>query len=90
MEIIYTVADYLDSANKSLKYWNSQLKKLNSNTLEYDGSIPNDSYNALIKSKVKLFTEIVEWLNSLDKDEVMGDAVGLTKLGAEYYKKVNA
>lgn len=90
MKTVYTVADYLDSTNRSLKYWNNQLEKLNNNTLEYDGTIPNDSYNALIKSKVKLFTEIVEWLNTFNKDEVMGDAVGLTKLGAEYYKKVNA
>ena len=90
MKTIYTVADYLDSANRSLKYWNNQLEKLNNNKLEYDGTIPNDSYNALIKSKVKLFTEVVGWLNTFNKDEVMGDTVGLTKLGAEYYKKVNA
>ena len=86
----YTVADYLESANRSLKYWQGQLEKLNNNTLEYDGTIPDSSYNALIQSKVKLFTSVVEWLNGLNKDEVMGDDVGLTKLGYEYYKRVNA
>ena len=87
---VYTVADYLESANRSLKYWKGQLEKLNNNTLEYDGTIPNTSYNALIKSKVKLFESVVAWLENLDKDEVMGDSIGLTKLGYEYYKKVNA
>lgn len=90
MNTTYTAADYLQSANRSLKYWKGQLEKLNNNTLEYDGTIPSDSYNALIKSKVKLFESVVVWLESLDKDEVMGDNVGLTKLGYEYYKKVNA
>lgn len=86
---VYTVADYLQSANGSLKYWKSQLEKLNNNTLEYDGTLPKQSYNALIESKVKLFESVVEWLNTFDKDEVMGDNVGLTKIGAEYYKRVN-
>lgn len=90
MNTIYTAADYLASANRTLKYWNGQLEKLNNNTLEYDGTIPNDGYNALIKSKVKLYTNVVAWLENLDKAEVMGDTVGLTKLGYEYYKKVNA
>ena len=90
MKTIYTVADYLESANRSLKYWNGQLEKLNNNTLEYDGTIPNASYNALIQSKVKLFQDVVAWLENLDNKEVMGDNVGLTKLGYEYYKRVNA
>lgn len=90
MNTIYTVADYLQSANTSLKYWKGQLEKLNNNTLEYDGTIPNDSYNALIKSKVKLYENVVAWLENLDRKEVMGDSVGLTKLGYEYYKRVNA
>ena len=90
MNTIYTVADYLQSANRSLKYWNGQLEKLNNNTLEYDGTIPNTSYNALIQSKVKLYKDVVAWLENLDKKEVMGDTVGLTKLGYEYYKRVNA
>lgn len=90
MNTIYTVADYLASANRTLKHWNEQLEKLNNGTLKYDGSIPNSSYDALIKSKVKLYTSVVAWLENLNKDEVMGDTVGLTKLGAEYYKKVNA
>lgn len=90
MNTIFTVADYLESANRSLKYWNGQLEKLNNGTLKYDGSIPNSSYNALIRNKVKLYTSVVDWLENLDKDEVMGDSVGLTKIGAEYYKKVNA
>ena len=90
MNTIYTVADYLESANRSLKYWESQLEKLNSNTLEYDGTIPDSSYNALIQSKAKLYKDVVAWLENLDKKEVMGDNVGLTKLGAEYYKRVNA
>ena len=90
MNTIYTVANYLQSANSSLKYWEGQLEKLNNNTLEYDGTIPNASYNALIQNKVKLFKDVVAWLENLDKDEVMGDSVGLTKLGYEYYKKVNA
>ena len=66
------------------------MEKLNNNTLEYDGTIPNTSYDALIQSKVKLYTNIVAWLENLDKKEVMGDSVGLTKLGAEYYKRVNS
>lgn len=90
MNTIYTVADYLQSANRSLKYWNEQLEKLNNNTLEYDGTIPDSSYNALIHSKVKLYNNVVAWLENLDKSEVMGDNVGLTKLGYEYYKRVNA
>lgn len=90
MNTIYTVADYLTSANRTLKYWKDQLEKLNNNTLKYDGSIPNSSYDALIKSKVKLYTSVVAWLENLNKDEVMGDTRGLTKLGAEYYKKVNS
>ena len=90
MNTIYTAKDYLESANRSLKYWKGQLEKLNNNTLEYDGTIPNASYNALIESKVKLFEGVVAWLENLDKDEVMGDNVGLTKLGYEYYRKVNA
>lgn len=90
MENIFTVSDYLQSANRSLKYWNKQLEKLNNNTLTYDGTIPNSVYNALIKSKVKLFSDIVSWLESLNKDEIMGDNTGLTKLGYEYYKRVNA
>lgn len=90
MSTIYTATDYLQSANTSLNYWKGQLEKLNNNTLEYDGTISNDSYNALIHSKVKLFTSVVEWLESLDKNEVMGDSIGLTKLGYEYYKRVNA
>lgn len=87
---VYTVEDYLQSANRSLKYWKGQLEKLNNNTLEYDGTMPDTSYDALIKSKVKLFKSVVAWLENLDKEEVMGDSVGLTKLGYEYYKKVNA
>lgn len=87
---VYTAEDYLKSANGTLKYWKGQLEKLNNNTLEYDGTIPKTSYNALIKSKVKLYADVVAWLENLDKDEVMGDNVGLTKLGYEYYKKVNA
>ena len=87
---VYTVADYLESTNRSLKYWQGQLEKLNNNTLEYDGTIPDSSYNALIQSKVKLFKNVVAWLENLDKSEVMGDNVGLTKLGYEYYKRVNA
>lgn len=90
MNTIYTAENYLESANRSLKYWQGQLGKLNNNTLEYDGTIPNISYNALIHSKVKLYTSVVAWLESLDKEEVMGDNVGLTKLGYEYYKRVNA
>lgn len=90
MTTIYTAADYLASVNRTLKYWEGQLEKLNNDTLEYDGTIPNESYNALIKSKVNLYTNVVVWLENLDKTEVMGDAVGLTKLGAEYYRKVNA
>lgn len=89
MNTIFTVADYLQSAERTLKYWNSQLEKLNNGTLEYDGTIPNSSYNALIKSKVKLYASVVDWLENLDKDEVMGDNIGLTKIGAEYYKRVN-
>ena len=90
MDTIYTVETYLQSAKGSLKYWEGQLEKLNNNTLEYDGTIPNTSYNALIKSKVKLYTDVVAWLENLDKQEVMGDNIGLTKLGAEYYERVNA
>lgn len=90
MNTIYTVADYLKSANGQLKYWNGQLEKLNNGTLKYDGTVPNSCYDALIKSKVKLYTNVVDWLNTFDKDEVMGDNVGLTKIGAEYYKRVNA
>lgn len=86
---VYIVADYLQSAEKSLEYWNNQLEKLNNNTLQYDGTILESSYNALIKSKVKLFKDVVEWLESLNKEEVMGDDMGLTKLGYEYYKRVN-
>ena len=89
MNTIYTAEDYLQSANRSLKYWQGQLEKLNNNTLKYDGTIPNTSYNALIHSKVKLYTNVVAWLESLDKKEVMGDNIGLTKLGYEYYKRVN-
>lgn len=87
---IYTVADFLDSAKRSLKYWNGQMEKLNNGTLKYDGTLPKQAYNELIKSKVKLYTDIIAWLDSLEKNEVMGDDVGLTKLGAEYYKRVNA
>lgn len=90
MNTIYTVADYLKSANGTLKYWNGQLEKLNNGTLEYDGTIPNASYDALIQSKVKLYKSVIDWLNTFDKDEVVGDSVGLTKLGYEYYKRVNA
>lgn len=90
METVYTVKDYLQSAKRTLKYWESQMEKMNNNTLEYDGTIQNSSYDALIKSKVKLYTDIVAWLENLNKDEVMGDSIGLTKLGAEYYKRVNA
>lgn len=90
MNTIYTVADYLQSAKRTQKYWEGQLEKLNNNTLEYDGTIPKTSYDALIQSKVKLYTNVVAWLENLDKKEVMGDSVGLTKLGAEYYKRVNA
>lgn len=90
MSTVYTVADYLQSAERTLKYWNGQLEKLNNGTLEYDGTIPNSCYDALIQSKVKLYTSVVDWLNTFDKDEVMGDNVGLTKIGAEYYKRVNA
>ena len=85
----HTVADYLYSANNSLKYWSKKSEELNNNTLKYDGTIPNDCYNALIEKKVKLFTSIVNWLNTFDKDEVVSDSVGLTKIGAEYYKRVN-
>ena len=88
-ETIYTVADYLDSAKRNLNHWKKELEKLNNNTLKYDGSIPNSCYDALIHSKVKLYTSVVDWLNTFDKDEVMGDSVGLTKIGAEYYKRVN-
>ena len=87
---VYTVTDYLKSANGSLEYWKGQLEKLNNNTLEYDGTIQNTSYDALIQNKVKLFESVVAWLENLDKKEVMGDSVGLTKLGYEYYKRVNA
>lgn len=87
---IYTVADYLQSANGQLKYWEKEMEKLNNGTLQYDGSIPNSCYNALIKKKVKLYTSVVDWLNTFDKNEVVGDNIGLTKLGAEYYKRVNA
>lgn len=90
MNTIYTVGDYLQSAKGTLKYWEGQLEKLNNNTLEYDGTIPNTAYNALIQSKVKLYINVVAWLENLDKKEVMGDSVGLTKLGYEYYKRVNA
>lgn len=89
MKAVYTVADYLQSANGSLKYWNGQKEKMNNNALEYDGTIPNSCYNALIESKVKLFTSVVEWLENLDQNEVVADNVGLTKIGAEYYKRVN-
>ena len=90
MTNVFTVADYLESANGTLRYWNEQLEKLNNGTLEYDGTIPNSCYNTLIQSKVKLYTSVVEWLDGLNKDEIMGSDVGLTKLGAEYYKRVNA
>ena len=90
MNTAYTVADYLESANGTLRYWNEQLEKLNNGTLEYDGTIPNSCYNALVQSKVKLYTSVVEWLDGLNKNEIMGNDVGLTKLGAEYYKRVNA
>ena len=90
MSTIYTVADYLQSASGTLKYWECKLEKLNNNTLEYDGTIPNTSYDALIQSKVKLYKDVVAWLENLDKKEVMGDNVGLTKLGYEYYKRVNS
>ena len=73
---VYTVANYLESVNRSLKYWNEQLEKLNNNTLQYDGTIPNSAYNALIKSKVKLYTDVVTWLENFNKDEVMGDDRG--------------
>lgn len=89
MKTVYTVAHYLESAERTLKYWNGQLEKLNNNTLEYDGTIPNSSYDALIKNKVKLFKDVVNWLENFDKNEVMGDDVGLTKIGYEYYKRVN-
>ena len=88
-ETVYTVADYLQSANRSLNYWNNQLEKLNNNTLEYDGTIPDTSHNTLIQSKAKLYKDVVDWLENLNQDEVMGDNVGLTKLGYEYYKRVN-
>lgn len=87
---VYTATDYLQSTKGTLKYWKGQLEKLNNNTLEYDGTIPDTSYNALIENKVKLYTDVVAWLENLDKKEVMGDDVGLTKLGYEYYKRVNA
>lgn len=89
METIYTVADYLQSAKSSLNYWKKQTEKLENNTLSYDGTMPKTAYNILIKNKVELYTNIVQWLESLDQKEVMGDNIGLTKLGAEYYKRVN-
>lgn len=87
---VYTVADYLNSAKTSLKYWEKEMEKLNNGTLEYDESLPKSCYDALIHKKVKVFTSVVEWLNTFDKDEEMGDGIGLTKIGAEYYKRVNA
>ena len=34
MNTTYTAKDYLESANKSLKYWKGQLEKLNNNQNE--------------------------------------------------------
>ena len=89
MKTVYTALDYLENTKRDLEYWENKLEKLNNNTLEYDGSIPDFCYDALIKSKVKVFTSVVEWLNTLNEDEVMSSVTGLTNLGAEYYERVN-
>lgn len=86
---IFTVADYLKSAENTLDYWEKQLEKLKNGTIKYDGTLPKTCYNALIKSKIKVYEDVVTWLGTLPQNEKVADDNGLTKIGGEYYKKVN-
>ena len=87
--MLFTVSEALHSAKLQLAYWKKRLEELNNGTVKYDGSMPKSCVNALIKHKAEVYTDLVNWLNTFDKDEVISNGIGRTKIGAEYYTRIN-
>lgn len=87
--MILRAEDFLKSSKIELSNWERDLAKVNEGIYEYDGTIPNKCFDALCKHKVGVFTEVVDYLESLDKDTVISDGRGITKEGVMYYALVN-
>lgn len=87
--MILRAEDFLKSSKIELSNWERDLAKVNEGVYEYDGTIPNECFDELCKHKIGVFTEVVDYLESLDKDTIISDGRGITKEGVMYYALVN-
>lgn len=87
--MILTAKHYLESSKVSLNNFKKGLEEIKNGTFKYDGSMSNSCVNALYVHKVKVYEEVVNYLETLDEDCVINTGRGLTEEGCKYYKLVN-
>lgn len=85
----FKVEYYLESAKHSLAIWEKGVKEIEDGTFKYDGSMPESCTNALYYSKVEVYKDVIEYLESLPLDLVLATSRGLTEEGVKYCKMVN-
>lgn len=82
--MVLTVENYLKSAKHELQYWRNEKYILN-----YDNSISKSCYNALINHKIKVFSDVIDYLKSLPSNTVLTTGTGRTNEGSIYFDIVN-
>lgn len=84
-----TVGEITKNTEFTLKYWKKTAQEINAGVFQYDGTIPNSCMDALCNHKVKILEETLTYLESLDKDLVISNGLGLSKEGVKYYELIN-
>ena len=87
--MILTAKHFLESSKVSLKNYKKGLEEIQNGTFEYDGSMRNSCVDALYAHKVKVYENVISFLESLPSDCVLSTGTGLTEEGSKYYELVN-
>ena len=80
---------FLEDAKVSLAHFQKGLDEIKNGTFKYDGSMRNSCVDALYAHKVKVYEEVINYLETLDDDCILSTGTGLTEEGSKYYDLVN-
>lgn len=78
----------LGSKLQSLNNWQKGLEEIQQGTFQYDNSMPKECIGALYKNKVELYTEIVNYLLTLELKLQWTSNKGFYKEYVDYKNKI--
>jgi len=87
--MILTAKHFLESSKVSLNHYKKGLDEIKNGTFKYDGSMSNSCVDALYAHKVKVYENVISFLETLPSDCVLSTGTGLTEEGCKYYTLVN-